>query len=162
MLDLLAKEVQSQDPRIRLGNITTQARLVEGTIAQDRMLAQLSAFFAVVATLLVCVGLYGITAFDVSRRTSEIGVRVALGAQRRDVLWMVLRRSIGLVGTGVALGLFASVGLTRIIQGLLFGVKAFDALTTLLSTAILIAVGAAAAYLPARRASRVDPITSIK
>jgi ABC-type antimicrobial peptide transport system permease subunit len=162
MSDLLRKETESENPRVRVGRITTQARLVNGTIALDRMLAQLSGFFAVAAAVLVCVGLYGLTAFDVSRRTSEIGVRMALGAQRRNVLWMVLRKSVGLVGIGATVGVIASLGLTRMIEGLLFGVKGSDALTIVASGTILVTVGAAAAYLPARRAARLDPITSIR
>ena len=79
MVDLLWEETQSEGPLVRVGNVTTQARLVNGTIAQDRMLAQLSGFLALAATILVSVGLYGLTAFDVSRRRSEIGVRIALG-----------------------------------------------------------------------------------
>jgi predicted permease len=162
MIDVLLKETQSERPFVRVGNVTTQARLVNGTIAQDRMLAQLSGFFALAATILVCIGVYGLTAFDVSRRTSEIGVRIALGAQHRDVMRTVLKTSMGLVGTGVALGLVASFGLARMIESLLFGVKSSDVLTMLLSAGTLLSVGVGAAYLPARRAARLDPITSIK
>jgi putative ABC transport system permease protein len=162
MIDLLWKETQSESPFVRVGNVITQARLVNGTIAQDRMLAQLSGFFALAAVILVCIGVYGLTAFDVSRRTSEIGVRIALGAQHRDVMRMVLKTSMRLVGTGVALGLVASFGLARMIESLLFGVKSSDLLTLLLSAGTLLSVGISSAYLPARRAARLDPITSMK
>src|SRR5206468_1223694 len=84
MTDLLWKEARGDSPHLRFGGATTQARLVEGTIAQDRMLTQLSGFFGLTAAALVCLGLYGLTAYEVSRRTAEIGVRIALGAQRRD------------------------------------------------------------------------------
>jgi predicted permease len=162
MIDLLWKETQSESTRVRVGSVTTQSRLVDGTVAQDRMLAELAGFFAIASTILVCGGLYALTAFSVSRRTSEIGVRIALGAKNRDVIWTVLRTSVGLVGAGVALGVIASLGLSRMIESLLFGVKGADVWSILLSIAILFSVGAAAAYIPARRAARLDPITSIR
>jgi predicted permease len=162
MAGLLVKETESESPGVRVGSVTTQARLVNGTIAADRMLAQIAGFFALTAILLVSVGLYGLTAFEVSRRTREIGVRIALGAQYLDVLQMVLRRSMGVVGIGVVLGVAASLALARVIESLLFGVTGADPISMFLSAAMLLGVGAAAAYLPARRAARLDPITSIK
>jgi hypothetical protein len=162
MADLLWKEARGESPHLRFQGATTQARLVEGTIAQDRMLAQLSVFFGLAAAALVCLGLYGLTAYEVSRRTAEIGVRIALGAQRRDVLRLVLGRSMALVGSGVALGLGGGVGLSRLVESLLFGVRGTDAVTLLLAAAMLLGVGAAAAYWPARRAASVDPITSLR
>jgi len=162
MIDLLWKETQSESTRVSVGSVTTQSQLVDGTVAQDRMLAELAGFFAIAATILVCVGLYALTAFSVSRHTSEIGIRIAMGAQHRHVIWTVLRASMGLVAAGVALGVFASLGLSRMIESLLFGVKGADAWTILLSIVILFSVGAAAAYIPARRAARLDPITSIR
>ena len=162
MADLLWKEARGESPHLRFQGATTQARLVEGTIAQDRMLAQLSSFFGLAAAALVCLGLYGLTAYEVSRRTAEIGVRIALGAQRRDVLRLVLGRSMALVGSGVALGLGGGVGLSRLVESLLFGVRGTDMVTLLLAAAMLLGVGAAAAYWPARRAASVDPITSLR
>jgi predicted permease len=162
MTNLLWKEAGGESPHLRFAGATTQARLVEGTIAQDRMLAQLSVFFGLAAAALVCLGLYGLTAYEVSRRTAEIGVRIALGAQRRNVLLLVLGRSMALVGTGVALGLGAGVGLARLVESLLFGVRGTDAVTLLLAAAVLLGVGAAAAYWPARRAVSADPITSLR
>jgi len=162
MADLLWKEVQGESPHLRFGGVTTQARLVDGTIAQDRMLAQLSGFFGFTAAALVCLGLYGLTAYQVSRRTAEIGVRIALGAQRWDVVRLVLGGSMTLVGSGIALGLGAALGLGRLVESLLFGVHSTDPVTLLLSAVMLLGVGAAAAYWPARRAAKLDPVASLK
>jgi predicted permease len=162
MATLLRAEGQAESPHLRIGVATTQARLVEGTIAQDRMLAQLSGFFGLTALALACLGLYGLTAYDVSRRTAEIGLRIALGAQRRDVMRMVLGGSVALVGSGVALGLGAALGLARLVESLLFGVRGTDPATLLTASAMLLAVGAVAAYGPARRAASLDPIISLR
>jgi predicted permease len=162
MADLLWNEARSESPYLRLGGTTTQSRLVDGTIAQDRMLAELSGFFGLTAAALVCLGLYGLTAYEVSRRTAEIGLRIALGAQRTAVVSLILRRSLILVGSGIALGLGAALGLARLVQSLLFGVRGADPVSLLLTAAMLLAVGAAAAYWPARRAARLDPIASLR
>jgi ABC-type antimicrobial peptide transport system permease subunit len=144
------------------GGVSTQARLVSGTIAQDLMLAQLSGFFGLTATALVCLGLYGLTAYEVARRTSEIGIRLALGAQRAGVVRLVVRRSLRLVVVGLAIGIGAALLLARIIERLLFDVRGTDPSTILLSAALLLTVGMLAAYGPARRAARVDPLASIR
>jgi predicted permease len=162
MADLVWKEARGESPNLQFRGVTTQARLVEGTIAQDRMLAQLSGFFGLAAAILVCLGLYGLTAYEVSRRTAEMGVRIALGAQRRDVLRLVLHRSMALVGAGLAIGLAAALGLGRLVESLLFGVRGTDAVTLLLAASMLLAAGLAAAYWPARRAARLDPMASLK
>lgn len=162
MTDELWKIARAESAALRLGGVTTQARLVAGTIAQDRMLAQLSGFFGLTAAALVCLGLYGLTAYDVARRTSEIGIRLALGAQRADVVRLVVRRSLRLVVVGVAIGLGAAILLGRIIERLLFGVRGTDPATILLSAGLLLTVGLLAAYGPARRAAHVDPLASIR
>jgi predicted permease len=162
MADLLWKETQGESQHVRVGSATAQTRLVEGTIAQDRMLAQLSGFFGLTAAALVCLGLYGLTAYQVSRRTAEIGVRIALGAQRRDVVRLVLGGSLALVGGGIALGLGTAMVLGRLVESLLFGVRSTDPVTLLLAAVMLLGVGAAAAYWPARRAASLDPLASLK
>ena len=162
MTEELWKAAQAESATLRLGGVTTQARLVSGSIAQDRMLAQLSGFFGLTAAALVCLGLYGLTAYDVARRTSEIGIRLALGAQRADVVRLVVSRSLRLVVVGVAIGLGAALLLGRVIERLLFGVRGTDPSTILLSAALLLTVCVLAAYGPARRAARVDPLASIR
>jgi ABC-type antimicrobial peptide transport system permease subunit len=162
MANLLWKEGKGESSYLRFGGATTQARLVDGTIAQDRMLAQLSGFFGITAAALVCLGLYGLTAYEVSRRTAEIGVRIALGAQRRDVLRLVLCGSMALVAIGVVLGLCTALAMARLVDSLLFGVRSTDAVTLFVVAALLLGVGAAAAYWLARRAARLDPTTSLR
>jgi predicted permease len=162
MVDPVWKEARRESAALRFGGSTTQTRLVEATIAQDRMLAQLSGFFGVTAAALVCIGLYGLTGYEVSRRTAEIGVRIALGAQRAQILRLVVGGSMLLVAGGVVLGLGAALGLARLVESLLFGVRGADPVTLLASATMLLGVGAAAAYRPARRAARLDPIASLR
>jgi predicted permease len=162
MADLLWNEAHSEVPDLRWRGAGTQARLVEGTIAQDRMLAQLSGVFGLTGVLLVCLGLYGLTAYDVSRRTAEIGVRVALGAQRTDVMRLIVGRSLLLAAIGVVIGLGGCAALGRLVESLLFGVRSSDAVTFVASAVLLLTVGAAAAYLPARRAARLNPIAALR
>jgi putative ABC transport system permease protein len=118
--------------------------------------------FAVAALLLAGMGLYGVVAFWVARRTSEIAVRVAIGAQRGDVLWLVMRRTILLVGSGAAIGLVASIPSARVLAGLLYGVTPADPTALLLATLFLVLVSILAAYLPARRALDVDAIEVLR
>jgi predicted permease len=162
MADTLWKQASVESRALRLGNTTTQARLVDATIAQDRLLAQLSAAFGIAAACLVCLGLYGLTAYDVSRRTKEIGLRMALGAQRNEVVQSVVRGAVLLVGIGVVVGLGAAAALAQLLESLLFGVRSTDWPTFAGAAVLLIAIGAAAAYWPARRAARVDPMIALR
>ena len=161
MADTLWKQASVESSALRLGNTTTQARLVDATIAQDRLLAQLSAAFGTAAVCLVCLGLYGLTAYDVSRRTKEIGLRMALGAQRNEVVQSVVRGAVLLVGVGIVVGLSAAAALAQLIESLLFGVHSTDWPTFAATAVLLITTGAAAAYWPARRAARMDPMVAL-
>jgi predicted permease len=162
MADVLWKEARSEVADLRWRGVTTQARLVDSTIARDRMLAQLSGAFGVTAAVLVCLGLYGLTAYEVTRRTAEIGIRLALGAQRKDVVRLIVGRSMILVTCGVLAGLGGAAALARLVESLLFGVRGSDAVTFVASAATLLTVGAAAAYWPARRAARLNPIATLR
>jgi predicted permease len=132
------------------------------SLTRQKLVARLAAFFSLLALLLACVGLYGVLSYAVARRTNEIGIRMALGAQRRDVLWLVLRESLALVCAGVVIGLLASLAATRTASTLLFGVEPYDPSTIAAATLLLLAVAALAGYLPARRAARVDPMAALR
>jgi predicted permease len=162
MADILWKVARDEVAGLRWRGVTTQASLVDGTVARDRMLAQLSGMFGLTAMLLVCLGLYGLTAYEVSRRTTEIGVRLALGAQRIDVVRLFVGRSMILVTSGVVLGLGGAAALARLVESLLFGVRSSDSVTFVASAAMLLATGAAAAYWPAHRAAKLNPIAALR
>jgi ABC-type antimicrobial peptide transport system permease subunit len=122
----------------------------------------LSSFFGLFALLLASLGLYGVMAYTVTRRTREIGVRMALGAQRNAMLWLALRETLLLTLIGVATGLPAALISSRLTEGLLFGLTPTDPLTITVSTLVMISVAALAGYFPARRAARVDPLVALR
>jgi ABC-type antimicrobial peptide transport system permease subunit len=131
-------------------------------MTQERLLAQLCAFFGALALLLASVGLYGVLSYSIARRTNEIGIRMALGAQRRTVLGMVLRETLVVVAVGIAIGVPVAFALTRLVSSKLYGLKATDPLTITVASLVLAAVAMLAGYLPARRASRVDPLIALR
>jgi ABC-type antimicrobial peptide transport system permease subunit len=135
---------------------------VDDQVHVQKFVSQLSAFFSLLALTLACVGLYGVMTYGVVRRTNEIGVRMALGASRGGVLWLVLRESLLLLGVGLALGLPAALAANRLIRAGLFGVSATDPWTLLGSMAAITVVILCAGYLPARRATRIDPMVALR
>ncbi|HYO80820.1 MAG TPA: FtsX-like permease family protein [Bryobacteraceae bacterium] len=155
------RTVRSLDPSVPV-TVRTLADEIENTITYERLLALLSAFFGAVALVLAAVGLYGMLSYGVVRRTAEIGVRVALGASQGSVVWLVTRQSIALVLIGITLGCAAATALTRYAEGLLFGIKATDPLTIATASAGLVVVAAMAAWIPARRATAVDPVQALR
>jgi predicted permease len=162
MADLLWQEARKETADLRRHRVTTQSQLVNGTIAQDRMLAELSGLFGLTAIALACLGLYGLTTYDVSKRRSEIGLRLALGARPVDVVRLVAGRSMVLVVTGVAIGLVGAAALSRLLESLLFGVRGSDVLTLVSTAVMLLLVGLAASFWPARRAARLNPLTTLR
>jgi ABC-type antimicrobial peptide transport system permease subunit len=142
-------------------NITTQIEQVEGRFAQERLFAMAYSLFGVLALLLACIGLFGLMSYNVSRRTNEIGIRMALGAQRKDVVRMVLSESLLLVAIGVAIGFGVALAAGRLVTSVLFGLSASDIATFVSAIVLMIAVSTLAGYLPARRASRVDPMIAL-
>jgi len=153
--------VQKVDPSVPLFRVTTQAEQVEGRYAQERLFATACSLFGALALLLACVGLFGLMSYSVSRRTSEIGIRMALGAERRSVVGMVLSESMIMVGLGIAIGIAVSLAAGRLMAALLFGLAPNDALTIALAIATMVVASTLAGYLPAHRASRVDPMVAL-
>jgi len=126
------------------------------------LMAMLSSFFGMLALLLACIGLYGILSYGVASRTNEIGIRMALGAQRRDVFWLILREALWLIVAGVAVGLPIIFAVTRLASTLLFGLTPTDPVSLLLAALLMLAVAIVACWLPARRAAQVDPIVALR
>jgi predicted permease len=145
-----------------LTNVRTQTEQIDQILFQERLMSRLSCFFGALALVLACIGLYGLLSYEVARRTREIGIRMALGAERVGVLKMVLRETVVLVGTGVGIGLPCALATTRLIDHLLYGVSPNDPATLACVVGVLIAVGALAGYLPARRAMQVDPMVALR
>jgi ABC-type antimicrobial peptide transport system permease subunit len=135
---------------------------IQEALGRERLLATISGFLGTLALSLVAVGLYGTLSYAVGRRTSEIGIRMALGARRSHVVWMVMRESLLVVGSGLAVGLPASFALTRFIAKQLFGVAPRDPATTVATVLILALVASIAACIPASRAARIDPIRALR
>ena len=162
----LSGEVRSAiaqvDNKLPILNVTSLGIQTDDSVRQERLLAQVVSFFGVLGLVLSCVGLYGIMFHAVVRRTNEIGIRMALGAERRNIIWMVLKESLLLVAAGLAIGVPVSWGAAHLISNQLFGLNPGDPVTLSIAVALLTLVGAIAGYLPARRASRVNPLVALR
>jgi macrolide transport system ATP-binding/permease protein len=154
--------LQQADSRVPVSNIGTQAARIDQTISQERTFATLCTCFAVLAVLIACVGLYGTMAYSVARRANEFGIRMALGAERRRLVWMVLRQVLGMAGVGLGIGLFAAFAVSHVVESFLFQMKPNDPLALSGAVLILLAAVLLAGYLPARRASRLDPWAALR
>jgi len=141
---------------------TTQQAQFEASFSQEHLFARLAMFFGFLAALLVATGLYGTLAYRITRRTSEIGVRMALGARRQQVMWMVLRESLGVSMAGVLLGLPLAIAGARLLRSLLFGLAPSDPLALVLAVMGTCAVALAASLIPARRATKIDPLVALR
>jgi predicted permease len=166
LIPAVREVVRSVDSRLPVFDVRTQTQQIDELLLQERMFAKLTTFFGVLALILVCVGLYGMMSYTVARRTSEIGIRMALGARGASILGMVLRDVLRLVAIGVALGIAASLATARLadaaVSGLLFGLKTADASVIVFAAMMMIVVAIFAGFLPARRASRVDPMVALR
>ena len=162
LLPAVQNAVWSVDKNVAVGNARTMHDVVARTLAQRKFIMVLLGIFAGMAVLLAAVGLYGVMSYIVTQRTREIGIRMALGAQRADVLKLVIRQGMIVTAAGVVIGLAASAGLTRLIANLLYGVAATDVLTFAAVSLLLLAVALLACWLPARRASGVDPMNALR
>jgi ABC-type antimicrobial peptide transport system permease subunit len=150
------------DPNIPLEKPMSQVAVFEDSYAQQRLFSRLAMFFGLLAALLVGIGLFGTLSYRVSRRSTEIGVRMALGAQRGRVLQMVMRESLQIAALGVALGIPLAMLTGRFMTSMLFGLEPYDKWTALASLVGVVAIGLVAGYLPARRAASIDPMQALR
>jgi predicted permease len=154
--------VHQADPLLPVTNVQTQTAQIDRSINQEITFARLCTAFGILALAIACVGLYGTMSYKVARRTSEIGIRMALGAQRGAMIWMVLREVLVLAGLGLAIGMLGAFAASRLVESFLFGMKPNDPLTLILAVAILLCASLVAGWVPARKASRIDPMISLR
>jgi putative ABC transport system permease protein len=147
---------------IPVENLVSMERIIGESLAPQQVSAVLVALFALVALLLACIGLYGVLAYSVSQRTHEIGLRMALGAERRDVLKLIVGQGFTLTLFGVGIGIVGAVAVTRLLADLLYGVKPTDLLTFAAVSLLLTTVALLASFIPARRATKVDPMVALR
>jgi predicted permease len=162
MAAAIRRAVSEVDSNVPIFEMKTEQQAVDGLLNRERVFAGLSAIFGALALLLAAIGLYGVRAYAVARRTAEIGIRMALGADRQAILQMILRETGWLALFGVAIGLAAAYAATRYVQSMLYGIAPRDVTTFAEAAVVLIAVAALAGYLPARRAARVDPMVALR
>ncbi len=162
LMSAVRSKVRDLDPNLPVYAMRTTEVQINNSLSAERMIASLSAVFGFLATLLAVIGLYGVMAYTVAQRTREVGIRMALGAARGNVIWMVMREVLLLVAIGVAAGVTASLALTRVVQSQLFGLTPHDPLTLGLATAALALIACSAGYIPALRASRLDPMAALR
>ena len=154
--------VREADSHIPVTNVVTQAAEIDRTISQEVTFAKLCTGFAVLALLIACVGLYGTMSYSVTRQVGEIGIRMALGAQRGAVVWMVLRRVLLLVAMGLAISVPAALSAFQLVKSFLFETQPNDPGTLALAGVVLLSAAILAGYAPARRASRIDPLAALR
>jgi ABC-type antimicrobial peptide transport system permease subunit len=158
----LRRTVQSIDPDLPMIDVRTQREQINANMQMERTFASLTAGFGILALALASVGIYGVMAYSVANRTNEIGIRLALGAQPRMVLAMILRESTWIACIGVAVGLGGALLLARLVKSMMYGLLPNDPLTLICSASLLIAVGLGASWLPARRAASVEPMVALR
>jgi ABC-type antimicrobial peptide transport system permease subunit len=160
--DEVRVQVQAVDPTLPISGSQTLNETVSASLTERRFSMEMVALFASTALLLAGLGIYGVISYIVSERTHEIGVRLALGAQRKNILRMVLRQGLGLALAGAAVGLVCALIVSHLMAGLLYGVRPTDPLTFVGVALVLIGVALLACYIPARRAIRVDPLVALR
>jgi predicted permease len=162
LIPAVRRIVNDVDENLPVFGVRTQSQTIDRFLFTQRLVARLSSLFGLLGLLLASIGLYGLLSYEVARRTREIGIRSALGAQRRDVLRLVIRQGLVLIICGLVAGVTASMIATRFLQSLLFGVRTTDPWTFAAVSVLLVFVGVLACYIPARRATRVDPIVALR
>jgi putative ABC transport system permease protein len=155
-------QVSGLDKDLAVSNIATMNEIVSRSVAQPRFVLLLLGLFAALALVLAAVGIYGVMSYSVTQRTHELGIRVALGASSKDVVRLVVGQGMGLAVAGVGIGVAASLALTRVMESLLYGVSATDPVTYVVISLVLGVVAVMASVIPARRASKVDPMVALR
>ena len=162
LMSIVRRKLQVLDPNIPIYGMRTTEEQIDLSLRSERLIASLSSVFSFLATLLAILGLYGVMAYSVARRTREIGIRMALGAIQGNVIWLVMREVLFLVGIGVLIAIPSALALSRLVRSQLYGLAPHDPITLLLSTLLLITVACLAGFVPALRASRVDPTRALR
>jgi len=162
MVPAVRSAIAQVNPNVLIGSFSTLTDLVDESTANQRLIARLSAFFGLLAAFLVCIGIYGLLSYAVARRTSEIGVRMALGARRSNVLWLILREILVLVAIGIAIGVPLALAGNRLAAKLLYGLSPADPLSLFAAVVMMFAIATLAGYLPARKASLVEPTAALR
>ncbi|HEX5434589.1 MAG TPA: ABC transporter permease [Candidatus Angelobacter sp.] len=154
--------ISHRDPNLAIYQVATESEQIDHQVSTEKLLTQLSSFFALLAVVLACAGIYGLLSYEVTRRTREIGIRMAVGAQRNHVLAMVIRHGLILALVGTVAGCAASLGASRLLESILYRVKGGDPVTLIAVSVLLLAVSVVACWLPARRATKVDPLVALR
>ncbi|HSU57963.1 MAG TPA: ABC transporter permease [Bryobacteraceae bacterium] len=162
IMSIVRQKVRRLDPSIPIYEMRTTEQQLDLSLRTERLVASLSTVFGFLATLLAVIGLYGVTAYTVARRTREIGIRMALGALQGNVIWMIMREVLAVLAAGVVIGIPAAVGLSRLIRSQLYGLTPYDPGTLASATLVLAAVACLAGFIPALRASRIDPTHALR
>ncbi len=162
LVPAVRRAVAELDRGLLLEGITTQKLAIQESLRPQRLVTSLSGSFALLALALCCIGLYGLMAYNVARRTGEMGIRKALGARPRDVAWPILREALTLTALGVAIGLPVTLALVRVVRSLFYEVEPYDPVTMIGTVGIMVAVAVLAAWVPARRAAKVDPMIALR
>jgi predicted permease len=162
LMPAVREKVRELDPNLPIYGLRTTETQISNSLVTERMIASLSTVFGFLATMLAVIGLYGVMSYTVAQRTREIGIRMALGAEQGKVVWMVMRDVLRLIGIGVVAGIPAALALTRVVESQLFGLTGHDPRTLAISTVALTVVACAAGYIPALRASRLDPMKALR
>jgi ABC-type antimicrobial peptide transport system permease subunit len=158
----IRKQVHDMDANVPLFQLITLEHQMEDSLVTERLVATLSTAFGFLATLLASIGLYGVMAYSVARRTREIGIRMAIGAAQSDVLWLIMREVLVLLGIGMLIALPAAWALTQSIRSQLYGIEPADPFSIAAATLAIAGVALLAGYLPARRATRIDPMLALR
>jgi ABC-type antimicrobial peptide transport system permease subunit len=162
MVPAVRRAIAEVNPNLLINYVSSLSEQVEESTANQRLIARLSAFFGLLAAFLVCIGIYGLLSYAVARRTSEIGVRMALGARRSNVLWLILREILVLVAIGIAIGVPVALEGNHLVAKLLYGLSPADPASLFAAIGMLVVIAVLAGYLPARKASLVEPTVALR